>query len=192
MNRIQPRHAAIALVLLSIGGALTLAIQPRKRAEQTRNCQSNLKQIGLAFMQYARDYDEQFPIAERWMDDLTMYSIGSRAPNRDEAFAKLFRCPTTGEFYAFNQFYARLNMARDDDPANSPTVFDVRAGARNLSDDGGLWPDNPTHNFGEVWGNNVLFADGHVKLMEEKPEFRSFAPPPKLKATPLPQKKETQ
>lgn len=61
-----PHYATIGFtVVAGLGGALYLAAQPRLRAVQTKNCEINLKQIGLAMMQYERDYDEHYPNSDR-------------------------------------------------------------------------------------------------------------------------------
>ena len=174
MKRFAPRHAAVLMVLAGLLVAANFAIQPRRRAQQTRACQTNLKIIGLAMMQYTRDYDEHYPLATNWADALRVYSPLARTANTQSGDGKLFRCPTTGSFYAMNSFCAQLNVARIDDAATEPLFFDTMAGTRNLSDDGGLWPASPVHPWGERWGNNVGFADGHVQLRTDKPRFHSF------------------
>lgn len=177
-SRFAPRHAAVLLVLLGVSGALYLALQPRHRAAQMRDCQSNLKAIGLAMSQYMRDYDEKYPVAARWMDDLKPYANYS-AKLRKLSYDQQMSCPTSGAFYAYNRFYSGLNQALDDTVEETPLAFDVATGARNFSDDGGLWPLPPVHQIGFERGNNVLFADGHVKWMREKPLFRALSSNPK-------------
>ena len=103
MKQIAPRHIALGIMLCGFGVALYLVAQPRLRAVQTKSCQINLKQIGLAMLQYNRDYDEKYPLAANWADSLKPYAIGSRKPNSDEAFEKMFHCPTSGSFYAYNR-----------------------------------------------------------------------------------------
>jgi len=56
------------LVVIAIIAILAAILFPvfakvREKARQT-SCASNLKQIGLAFMQYTQDYDESFPITD--------------------------------------------------------------------------------------------------------------------------------
>jgi prepilin-type N-terminal cleavage/methylation domain-containing protein len=54
------------LVVIAIIAILAAILFPvfaaaREKARQTA-CSSNLKQLGLAFVQYTQDYDEQYPV----------------------------------------------------------------------------------------------------------------------------------
>ncbi|RYG55240.1 DUF1559 domain-containing protein, partial [bacterium] len=52
----------LVLVILSVGAAVMLPVGSPSRGNSKRSqCQSNLKQIGLAVKQYVQDYDERFP-----------------------------------------------------------------------------------------------------------------------------------
>jgi prepilin-type N-terminal cleavage/methylation domain-containing protein len=52
----------VVIAIISILAAILFPVfaQAREKARQA-SCQSNLKQIGLAILQYAQDYDETFP-----------------------------------------------------------------------------------------------------------------------------------
>src|SRR5512137_1152715 len=52
----------VVIAIIAILAAILFPVfaKAREKARQS-SCQSNLKQIGLAFMQYAQDYDEQYP-----------------------------------------------------------------------------------------------------------------------------------
>lgn len=50
----------IAIIAILAGILFPVFAQAREKARQA-TCQSNLKQIGLALMQYTQDYDEMFP-----------------------------------------------------------------------------------------------------------------------------------
>ena len=182
----KPRQVAIGVVLLGLAGLVYGASRPLKRSGQTWNCQSNLKQIGLGMMQYARDYDENFPRAEDWAEGLRPYTVSSKNPVDSSMFQQLFRCPASESYYALNRYYDRLAAFQDRAPRSSPLVFDVEFGRLNQSDDGKSWPNPPVHATLQTSGNNVLFGDGHVELRGNKPVFRKFAPLPKPTATPKP------
>ncbi len=181
----KPRQIAVSVVLCGLAGLIYLASRPLKRSGQTWNCQSNLKQIGLGMSQYARDYDEQFPRAENWMEELRPYVRGF-GPNHesDAVVGARYLCPTTNGYYALNVYYDRLSMIQDKSPTSSPLVFDFVNGRLNQSDDGRNWPISPIHTTLQTTGNNVLFGDGHVELRQNKPPFRKFAPLPAATATP--------
>ncbi|MBC8136489.1 MAG: DUF1559 domain-containing protein [Fibrella sp.] len=72
-NRIAPKTATsraaftliellVVIAIIAILAAILFPVfaQTRDKARQTA-CQSNLKQLGIAFIQYAQDYDGQFP-----------------------------------------------------------------------------------------------------------------------------------
>jgi len=87
----------------------------------------------------------------------------------------------SGASLSFERFGSYQNYA------SFPTVFDSTSAQPNASDFGASYVVNGAH---PIWrrgrGTNVLFFDGHVKWMQEKPVFRavkSDAPPqPKKKA----------
>ena len=97
------------LVVLFIIGVLAALLFPyfARARENARHssCQSNLKQIALGFMQYARDYDEKFPLAytdndgsgaynanfdRGWMDNVQPYIKSTQ----------IFQCPSESENYS--------------------------------------------------------------------------------------------
>lgn len=54
----------VVIAIISILAAIPFPVFARARENARRSsCQSNLKQIGLGFMQYSQDYDEKFPLA---------------------------------------------------------------------------------------------------------------------------------
>lgn len=53
----------VVIAIIAILAAILFPVFSRARENARRSsCQSNLKQIGLAFHQYAQDYDERFPL----------------------------------------------------------------------------------------------------------------------------------
>ena len=54
----------VVIAIISTLAAILFPIFARARENARRaSCMSNLKQIGLGFMQYTQDYDEEFPPA---------------------------------------------------------------------------------------------------------------------------------
>lgn len=53
----------VVIAIIAILAAILFPVFARARENARRSsCQSNLKQIGLGFMQYTQDYDEKFPL----------------------------------------------------------------------------------------------------------------------------------
>jgi len=54
----------VVIAIIAILAAILFPVFARARENARRSsCQSNLKQIGLGFLQYTQDYDERFPMA---------------------------------------------------------------------------------------------------------------------------------
>jgi len=52
----------VVIAIISILAAILFPVFGRARENARRaSCMSNLKQIGLAIMQYTQDYDEKYP-----------------------------------------------------------------------------------------------------------------------------------
>jgi len=61
----------VVIAIIAILAAILFPVfaKAREKARQS-SCASNLKQLGLALMQYAQDYDERYPMMYRYMPDL--------------------------------------------------------------------------------------------------------------------------
>ncbi len=116
----------VVIAIIAILAAILFPVFGRARENARRSsCQSNLKQIGLGFVQYSQDYDEKFPTGPRgilgqgWGGTLNPY-IKS---------AQIFSCPsdtTTGGVYGgitsyTNSYAANLNLLRRDTAGSTPT-----------------------------------------------------------------------
>jgi hypothetical protein len=102
------REVLLALAVTLVGAGLCYkALEPRREQGHRADCQSNLKQIGAAIMQYTRDFDNTLPRAwfgkdagasdgktnYKWMDVIYPYVKNEQA----------FNCPSdsTGNPYHF-------------------------------------------------------------------------------------------
>jgi len=133
--------------------------EARERAQQSA-CLSNLKQLALATLMYAQDYDEVFPPADKWCDGVMPYL-------RNE---ELFKCPSDPQHdysYAFNRNLGGKRLGQIPRPAETVLIFDSTAGKKNAADAGESWPEEGRHN----GGNNCAWADGHARWTQEKPDF---------------------
>ena len=117
---------------------------------ETKSCQQNLKQLGLAMMQYLQDYDEKLPPARQWCDDLEPYLKN----------AKTFHCPAVGSpafGYAMNSQLSRKHIASVQSLAETVLLYDSRQQPKNAF---GTGSDVSFRHDGLA---NYLFADGHVQ-----------------------------
>lgn len=144
---------AIAAILFS-GVFLSFELLPGLyRVRETRemdSCRSNLEQLGIALIGYAKDHDGRLPTSTRWCDLLMEY---------DKKISKsTFKCPAGKRevcHYAFNKSLDGLSL--DDIPDNVAILFEAE-GDWNLA--GGIELVKKRHGDGLLF--NVLFSDGHV------------------------------
>ena len=91
----------IVIAIIAILAAILFPVFARARENARRaSCMSNMKQLGLAFMQYTQDYDEQLPIGycatcaasnASWDQNIAPY-VGIRVAGG--AAPLVFRCPS--------------------------------------------------------------------------------------------------
>src|SRR4051794_33716576 len=91
----------IAIVALLASILFPVFSRVRENARRT-SCQSNLKQIGLGFLQYAQDYDERLPLgmnvkpAADWPMDNRGGWAGQIYPYLKSA--QVFHCPSDPKY----------------------------------------------------------------------------------------------
>lgn len=145
--------ALVVPALIGFSIMMPTFTRARGKAQQTA-CLSNIKQLGLACLMYAADYDEVFPTAvdpQGFHDQIFPYL-------RNES---LFKCPSAPDEqgYAFNPKLAGANIEDLRRPAEMPMLWD--AGAQP----GGVAPVPGTTTGRHNGGDNVAFADGHAKWL---------------------------
>ncbi|HCA47550.1 MAG TPA: hypothetical protein DEP45_09400 [Armatimonadetes bacterium] len=136
--------------------------QGRDQAQQAA-CASNLKQIGLAFLMYAQDHDEDLP-GENWVEEVLPYLNNRQifiCPSRDGALVG----------YAFNEALAGVNLAEIAAPAETVLAFESFIGGDAPVGGAADVPPNGVHE----GGVNVLFADGHVQLLPAEAAMDALA-----------------
>ncbi len=115
------------------------------------SCQTNLKQAMLGILQYSQDYDEKFPAARKWIDDVMPYV-------RSE---EVFRCPSLPDGakygYAYNQNLNSLSQAKMDNVAQTVAIYETDDLTRNAFGAG------EERAYRHLNGSNIAFADGHIK-----------------------------
>lgn len=122
-------------------------------------CHSNVKQLNLAFLMYAQDYDDHYPLPQSWNEGIFPYTKNTA----------ILRCPYAPEeslpTYAMNRRLKSVLSARIETPANTVLLFDSIPG-KNLSGGRGLLPDPARHGNGDI--NTIGFVDGHAKGVPQK------------------------
>jgi prepilin-type processing-associated H-X9-DG protein len=124
--------------------------EARERAREEA-CLDNLKQAGLAIRMYSVDYDEHFPRAPLWCDEIMPYI-------RNEG---ILTCPASGQTrggYGYNDVLATKDTHLVMSPAQTTIIFDARGGW-NVCGGSDLIASRH-HN-----AANAGFVDGHVRWL---------------------------
>ncbi len=162
----------VVVVIILILAAILFPVLARRGEHPTRSsCQSNLKQIGLGFMQYVQDYNEKFPPARvtssvGWADAVYPY-IKSR---------QIFQCPATPNStqpltdYFYNRLASRVVMDKFESPAQTILTGEGNDDAPTWASLSQLPPawvkDEKSPAWRHLEGANYGFADGHVKWLK--------------------------
>jgi len=145
--------------------ALEPMLDQAKAKAQAASCVSNVKQVCLALLMYAQDFDEVLP-GETWRTDIQPYCKNTQ----------ILMCPGGADTfvgYAMNAALAGANLGDIVAPAETPMVFEsVDPDGRPL---GGIEDAVAPHDGMCAVG----FADGQVKLMpiEALADLLKAAPP---------------
>ena len=152
----------LIVVLLLIATALLLPVVfsgPSKEVSASIRCLSQAKQVGTALMMYAQDYDERLPPAEKWMTVTLPYM-------KD---AKIYLCPTVHQAddkaVASGAMDTRLSgksLAKLSNPDSVLLAYESTRTDWDATDPAQTFA--PRHN----GHGNVIFADGHAKLLKHE------------------------
>jgi len=163
----------VVIAIIAILAAILFPVfaKAREKARQS-SCLSNVKQIGLAFLQYVQDYDERWPImywsgtTNRW-EPYGIYWGGEIAPYVKNT--QIFLCPSKSDTvcsYIYNQ---GLDRRKDSDiqyPALTVTICDSTGNGWWALDGRDMVPfDSPRCRIGAIHneGANFGYCDGHAK-----------------------------
>ncbi len=112
------------------------------------DCSMNLRNVGLALLQYVQDYDDRFPPMDN--PDILPAMLYPYVRN-----LQVFLCPTTNHAYQPNPHLSYKSLAQIYAPSQTPAVHDSI-----------LHPDGY---------RNTGFVDGHVKLVSPQ-EWQRLQP----------------
>jgi len=148
--------AVVAVVVLFTVAAILYPVFAQVRNGHPRNYTlSNLKQLALANLMYAYDYDEHLPPAEAWMDVLGPYTKNEQ----------LFHDPSIKDRkpdehgVAFFDALSGVDTRTVLDPDKVPLLFQSVLMGRNAHSDLSTLPAVPR----EKDRSYVAFVDSHVK-----------------------------
>jgi prepilin-type N-terminal cleavage/methylation domain-containing protein/prepilin-type processing-associated H-X9-DG protein len=182
------------LVVIAIIGILASMLLPAlKQARdmaKTITCTNNEKQFGLAIDFYANDYNGYFianyPISSGglgyWHQKIMVGGYLKKNMGNSEVIGKYLPCPSATKdepyftafwYHAFDQTLQLKKRSIVTDPSNRGILIDYRT--RNFWAGDAAYHD-PSESKGAIYrhsnGENVLFADGHVKYYKQT-EIRS-------------------
>jgi prepilin-type N-terminal cleavage/methylation domain-containing protein/prepilin-type processing-associated H-X9-DG protein len=177
----------VVIAIIAILASILFPVFARARENARRtSCLSNQKQIGLAFLQYAQDYDEKYPMMYHrpapfvlWPFIILPYAKSTQifdcpsytkrwtgeATNGDIAYGYNY---LLGEYATANQGLSLTMIAKPAQTAFIVDASNVQAGpaipAASVPGDYGCnqycWPA-----YRHLDTTPVLFADGHVKSL---------------------------
>jgi len=184
----------VVIAIIAILAAILFPVfaRAREKARQA-SCQSNVKQIALAQLQYIQDYDERFdpdattvPAPGYLLPDGSTYYVGAMLWHYHiYPYAKnhqLFTCPSSSSAFPPNA-YTSSNYGRNTYLSSQPLAFctapaetvmhmdcsyyladwDVRTDADSTSNSDNADMPLPRHNEGA----NFSFVDGHAKWLKD-------------------------
>jgi len=125
------------------------APSPRREIACRIKCSVNLKSLGITMQIYASDYNDKYPVADRWCDLLIRHS---------KAEEKMFICPYAERgrcHYAINP------NCEPNSPEDIVLLFETKGGWNQV---GGL--ELLTTKNHKDKGCNILFNDGHVEFVK--------------------------
>ncbi len=174
----------VVIAIIGILAAILFPVFARARENARRSsCQSNLKQIGLAVMQYTQDYDERMPPSPaNPSGDSHAYTSTAQILDPYIKNSQLWRCPSSQSdlvTYGYNYYYLSRfsnaavaiasikNVAQTVVMADSDTYWGGTVGLIYSPSLGIHWSPSPPHNIvpRHLETTTVLWADGHVKSM---------------------------
>jgi prepilin-type N-terminal cleavage/methylation domain-containing protein/prepilin-type processing-associated H-X9-DG protein len=166
----------VVIAIIAILAAILFPVfaKAREKARQS-SCLSNVKQLGIALLAYAQDYDECYhphrdPASTySWADILVPYCKNSqifRCPSRTPGGTVVGAATNIATYYGWNWNYlgstgGNVSMGSVTKPAETITYADCPSYAVNY------YSVNYRPMLIHNGGANCGFADGHAKWMQQ-------------------------
>ncbi len=167
----------VVIAIIAILAAILFPVfaKAREKARQA-SCSANEKEICLALLMYAQDYDEVFPIQffgwdaipPTWREPVQAYINNWQ----------IFQCPSERQWYAeyginphwtdlgLGGWYGQtLPLARFERPAETFLIGENRDGDWPFNWPPDVWPGGLRLRHND--GCNMGFVDGHIKWMKQ-------------------------
>ncbi len=184
----------VVIAIIAILAAILFPVfaKAREKARQS-SCSSNLKQVGIAVIQYVQDYDETMPNVADNVNIATSRSM----VQLHEPYIKntqLWRCPSAqllsstngvSSNYFGNGVVLRgaVSLSTIDRPSEGWMVWEyprsqsntyLRPGASGTGTN--IWGAHAGADYGMVHndGGNGVFVDGHVKWLKQSDQTASL------------------
>ena len=158
--------------------------QAREKARQT-SCLNNIKQLGMATIQYSQDWDEKYPAAKEWMTKLEPYTGvpaagggnataggDSGAGENSRRFRSVWQCPSVSSDrnvtdlfgYAYNVKVSGREQSSfsDKEIRMTPLIYDSEKLEKNASDPFQSVAYRHSH------AACIGYADGHAQAVKSK------------------------
>ena len=181
----------VVIAIIAILAAILFPVfaKAREKARQA-SCQSNLKQLGLAFAQYKQDYDERWPFLGPNVDNTDGVAVGTPCNPYDQCNpyirnAQIWICPsaqgttTAGytDYHVNGNIFQRTMGVADaaiNGPANTTCVRESGSNvtynvfkARPYQPDFASWPgnDDALANTGPAQNAQLNFHNGTANYL---------------------------
>lgn len=164
----------IVIAIISILAAILFPVfaKARDRA-RSATCQSNLRQMGLAFEMYCSDWEDRYPPAYNWKSRLQPYiqtTDINRCPSRPDLPWYYGQGYNIGCANPFVRGFPEVSMSSIMNPGTKILVAEWdRCNAGPPCGPVGLFSGGATCYWAvcriHSGGSNVLFGDGHVNWM---------------------------